>query len=193
MLSQKEILSIFKETKAFMTGHFRLSSGLHSGHYLQCALVMQYPDCAEKLCRELAGRFAEDKPTIVIGPAMGGVLVAYEVARHLNCRAIFTEREAGAMKLRRAFKIGENDRILVVEDVVTTGGSTNEVIRLVKQSKATIVGVGALVDRSGQNVDFGYKLETLLNLDIEIFKPQDCPLCEEGMPLSKPGSRRFKK
>lgn len=188
-MEDKEILEIFKKTNALLTGHFKLSSGFHSEKYLQCALMLQYPKYAKKLCQELAKRFEKEKPTVVVGPAIGGILVSYEVAKALGCRSIFTEREEGKMVLRRGFDIKESDKVLVVEDVVTTGGSTKEVIDVVKQRGAKLVGVGAIIDRSCEGVDFGVKFEYLVKLNIETFKPEDCPFCRKGIPVLKPGSR----
>lgn len=190
-MKKEEIIRLFKKTNALLTGHFRLSSGLHSEKYLQYALVLQYPKYAKKLCQELAKRFEKEKPTVVVGPAIGGILVSYEVAKALGCRSIFTEREEGKMVLRRGFDIKESDKVLVVEDVVTTGGSTKEVIDVVKQKGARLVGIGAIVDRSCEGVDFGVKFESLVKLNIETFKPEDCLLCKQKIPLVKPGSRKF--
>jgi len=189
-MNDKDIMALFKKTKAFMTGHFRLSSGLHSGHYLQCALVLQYPKYAEQLCRELARKFKKDRPTAVIGPAMGGMLVSYETARQLGARSLFTERQEGRMMLRREFKLDKKDRVLAVEDVVTTGGSLKEVIRIVKESGAALIGVGSIVDRSGGTAKFGARFESLLKLNIETFPQEKCPLCEENIEIAKPGSRK---
>ena len=185
-----EVLEIFKKTNALLKGHFKLSSGLHSEQYLQCALVLQHPEYAGQLCGELAKKFIKEKPTVVVAPALGGVFVSYEVARALGCRSLFTEREDGRMTLRRGFTISPSDKALVVEDVVTTGGSTKEVIEVVRQNGAQLVGVGAIVDRSSEKIDFGAKFESLLKIKVETFKPEDCPLCAKGIPVVKPGSRK---
>ncbi|MDB4349632.1 orotate phosphoribosyltransferase [Omnitrophica bacterium] len=187
-MTQAEALRIFQDTGALQKGHFKLSSGLHSGQYMQCALALQHPEHAERLSRELASKFKNDGVSVVIGPALGGVIVSYEIARALGVRSIFAEREDGKMTLRRGFAIDKKDKVLVVEDVVTTGASTKEVLDIVKKSGASIVGVGALVDRS-RDVNFEERFISLLNIDISTFKPEDCPLCKEKMPLVKPGSR----
>lgn len=191
MLTQEEATEIFKKANALLTGHFRLTSGRHSNQYMQCAQVLQYPHYASKLCADLAEKFAGKKVDVVIGPAMGGIIVANEVARALGVRSIFTEREQGAMTLRRGFNIDKNEKVLVVEDVITTGGSVKEVIDVVKATGAEIVGVGVLVDRSNGQVDFGLPTEAILRLDIKSYQPEECPLCKEGLPLVKPGSRNI--
>ncbi|MBU4342377.1 MAG: orotate phosphoribosyltransferase [Candidatus Omnitrophica bacterium] len=188
-MKDTEILKIFKDTGALLKGHFKLSSGLHSEDYLQCALVLQYPEYAEKLCSQLAGYFKDDKPTCVVAPALGGVVVSYAVARALGARSLFTERKDVSMVLRRGFQINKNDRVVVVEDVITTGLSTKEVLEVVKAAGAAIVGVGSIIDRSGKNIDFGVKSNSLLKLDLPAFPPEKCPLCKQGIDITKPGSR----
>lgn len=185
----EDILKIFKERGAFLEGHFLLSSGLHSREYLQCAKVLQFPEDASLLGKRLAERFLKDKIEAVVGPALGGVIIAYEVARSLKVRALFTERKDSAMMLRRGFEIKEDERILVVEDVITTGGSVLETIEVVKSYGGNVVGVGAIVDRSAGQVQFDVRMESLLSLDIKTYRKEDCPLCQEGIPLVKPGSR----
>ncbi len=189
MLTHEEAIEIFKSTHALLSGHFKLTSGRHSNQYMQCAQVLQYPHYAAKLCASLAEHFAAQKVDVVVGPAMGGIVVAYEVARALGVRSIFTEREQGVMTLRRGFALGKKEKVLVVEDVITTGGSVKEVIEVVKATGAEIVGVGVLVDRSNGQVDFGLPTEAIVRLDIKSFPPEDCPLCKEGQPVTKPGSR----
>lgn len=188
-MNAKEVLKIFVSKKALLTGHFQLSSGLHSEKYLQCALVLQHPDLAKKLCSELAKKFSKEKITAVIGPALGGVIVSYEVARALKVRSLFAEREEGAVALRRGFELSKKDRVLVVEDVITTGGSVNEVMKLVKSKGAEIVGLGSIIDRSLDDVDFGIPFKSLAKIEIETYSAQDCPLCQKGIPVYKPGSR----
>jgi len=188
-MKKDQILNIFKKTGALLKGHFILSSGLHSGDYLQCALVLQHPEYAEKLCSQLATSFRDDRPTCVVAPALGGVVVSYEVARVLGARSIFTERKDGKMVLRRGFQIKPDDKILVVEDVITTGLSTKEVLEAVRSFGATIVGVGSIVDRSGKNIDFGVKSVSLIKLNLPVFPPERCPLCKKGIEVTKPGSR----
>ncbi|HHV72223.1 MAG TPA: orotate phosphoribosyltransferase [Clostridia bacterium] len=194
MLSRKRVLSIFQETGVLQEGHFLLTSGLHSAYYLQCAQVLQYPEYTEELCRGIVEAFKDANIDLVIGPALGGVLLSYEVGKQLKIRSIFAEREAGKMTLRRGFKIDPGQKVLVVEDVITTGGSVKEVIDLVEQSGGEVVGVGLLVDRSGGKVDFGVPTHALIKLDIETYSPETCPLCKQGaIPAIKPGSRNINK
>lgn len=189
-MKKEEIMQIFSQTGALLEGHFILTSGRHSNQYMQCARVLQYPDHTETLARIIAGRYRDDRIEVVIAPAVGGILVAYEVARQLGVKAIFCEREEGRMTLRRGFTIEPGQRVLVVEDVITTGGSVQEVIDVVREWQGEVIGVGVLVDRSGGKVDFGIRTEAVLTLDIESFPAEDCPLCREGKaPAVKPGSR----
>ena len=191
MLTRDEILAIFRKSNALQRGHFELSSGLHSGHYFQCAQVLQYPKEATALCRELARRFRAARPTIVIGPAIGGLLVAYEVARALGARAMYTERVDAEMQLRRGFLVTKKDRVLIVEDAITTGESARKVAALMEGYGAKVVGIGTIVDRSGGKVKFpGYKFTRLLPLAFETFPPHDCPLCSEQIPVTHPGRVR---
>ena len=187
-MTRDELLAIFRKTKALQRGHFELASGLHSGHYFQCAQFLQHPRLAAKVCKELAKKFARHKPTAVVGPAIGGVLVAYEVGRTLNCRAIYAERVDAEMQLRRGFNVGKKDRVVILEDVITTGESARKVAELVEGFGADVIGLGSVVDRSGGKVKFTkWKYERLLVLDFEHFKPHECPLCKEGIPLTHPG------
>lgn len=190
MLNRDEAIEIFKKSNALLTGHFRLTSGRHSGQYMQCAQVLQYPAYAGTLCAALAEKFSGIPVDLVIGPAMGGIIVAYEVGRALGVKAFFTEREQGAMSLRRGFVINPGEKVLVVEDVVTTGGSVKEVIDVVRENGGEVVGVGVLVDRSNGKADFGVKTESILQMEIEAYEPEDCPLCKQGLPVVKPGSRQ---
>jgi orotate phosphoribosyltransferase len=189
-MTREEIIKIFTETGVLKTGHFLLTSGRHSDKYLQCAQLLQFPEIAEKVCRELAQNFKKMNINTVIGPAIGGILVSYEVARALNVRSIFAEREEGDMTLRRGFSIEPGEKVIVVEDVVTTGGSVKEVIAMATDLGADVVGVGALVDRSGGKVDFGVPAYYLLNLDVNSYLSNDCPICRKGIPVVKPGSRK---
>ncbi len=197
-MNVKDVLKIFKEEKALLTGHFLLSSGLHSPSYMQCALVLQKPRVAERLCAELAKKLKGVKVDLVIGPALGGVVVSYEMGRALKVRSIFAERLPagqagvdGTLVLRRGFSIRKNERALVVEDVVTTGKSSREVIEIVEQSDAKPVGVACLVDRSEEDPGFTAPLYSLLKMDIKTYRPDVCPLCLEAkVPAVKPGSRR---
>ncbi len=190
MLTREEAIEIFTSSGALLTGHFRLTSGRHSDRYMQCALVLQYPPEAAKLCAALAAKFAGTRIDAVVGPALGGIVVAYEVGRALGVKAFFTEREQGVMTLRRGFTVNPGEKILVVEDVVTTGGSVREVIEVVRAKGGEVAGVGVLVDRSNGQVDFGVKTESILQMEIASYNPGECPLCKNGLPLVKPGSRQ---
>ena len=183
-----EVTRLLKECGAWCEGHFVLSSGLHSREYLQCATVLQYPTLSSRLCQALAERFVSDEVTCVAAPALGGVIVGYEVARHLGARSIFGEREEGPMKFRRSFGINPTDRVLLIEDVITTGGSVEELIGLVRDTGATIVGIGSIVDRSGGWANFDVKYHALLSINVKTFTETECPMCKEGIPIKKPGS-----
>ena len=189
-MTEKEVLAIFHEKHALLTGHFRLSSGLHSQNYLQCALILQYPDIAERLAKDIAKKFAKEKIDLVIGPALGGVTLAYEVARALKVRGLFTERQNAAMALRRGFAIESGERALVVEDVITTGGSTKEVIKVVKDFGGIVVGVASIIDRSSEKIDFGAPFTALAKIKVETYQEGECPLCRMNIPITKPGSRK---
>ncbi|MCD6170509.1 MAG: orotate phosphoribosyltransferase [Candidatus Latescibacteria bacterium] len=189
MLTQQEILEIFKGTGALLSGHFLLTSGLHSPTYFQCAKVLQYPKYAGQLCGQLAEGFRDREIDVVIAPAIGGIVVACEVGRRLDVRTIFAEREAGQMALRRGFMIHPGEKALVVEDVITTGGSVQEVIEVVEESRGVVVGVGCLVDRSGGKVRFSVPFASLLQMEVVTYRPEHCPLCAKGIELVKPGSR----
>ena len=187
---EREVLKIFKREKALLSGHFLLSSGLHSPNYLQCALLLQKPWLAEKLCKALARKFKGKKVDAVLGPALGGVIVSHEMGRALKARALFAERVEGALALRRGFGLKKGEKVLVVEDVVTTGKSTREVLDIVRHNQAQVVGVAAIVDRSNGERQFKERLAALLRVDTKTYQPEDCPLCREGkLPLVKPGSR----
>ncbi|NQT46667.1 MAG: orotate phosphoribosyltransferase [Candidatus Omnitrophica bacterium] len=183
------MIDLFKKTEALLEGHFRLSSGLHSPKYLQCARVLQYPEYSQKLCAELAAKFKDVTIDVVVAPAIGGIVVSYEMARALGARSIFCEREEGKMRLRRGFAITKGEKALIVEDVITTGGSTKEVIEVAKNAGADIIGIASLVDRSGGKADFGLRFEALIKIDVPTYDPADCPLCKEGIAITKPGSR----
>ena len=172
-----------------MEGHFLLSSGLHSKNYLQCALVLQHPDMATDVCFKLAGLFRSDKVDFVIAPAIGGIIVAQEVAKALGVRAMFAERVEGKLNLRRGFTINAGERALVVEDVVTTGGSTKETMRVVTEAGGVVAAVGSLIDRSGGTADIGMPYKSLITLSIDAYQPGECPMCKQGSPFVKPGSR----
>jgi orotate phosphoribosyltransferase len=183
------MLKIFRQTGTLQRGHFVLTSGLHSPQYFQCARVLQYPKYAEKLCERMAEHFRDERIDVVVAPAIGGIIVAYEVARALGVRGIFAEREEGRMRLRRGFVLSRGERVLVVEDVITTGGSVREVLDLVKEHGAEPVGVSVVVDRSGGTVDFGVPFYALMTLEVITYPPEECPLCQQGIPVTKPGSR----
>lgn len=187
---QQKILETLKECGGFLEGHFLLSSGLHSEKYLQCAMVLQHPKLAEKFGKQLAEKVKELKVDVVIGPAMGGIIVAHEVARALGVRAIFTERVEGKMTLRRGFTIQPNEHVLAVEDVITTGGSTLEVMRAATEQGGKIVGVAALVDRSGGTFKPSVPVNSLIQIQVETYSPESCPLCKQGAQAVKPGSRK---
>ncbi|MFZ5788194.1 MAG: orotate phosphoribosyltransferase [Acidobacteriota bacterium] len=175
---------------AYLEGHFKLSSGLHSPRYLQCALYLMEPSRAEAAGRQLGARLRQAAAQLVASPALGGVVIGHEVARALGVPFVFTERQEGAMTLRRGFAIEPGARVLVVEDVITTGGSTREVMDVVKARGGVIVGVGAIVNRSGQENPFApLPFSALLTVDVPTYPPESCPLCASGRPVVKPGSR----
>ncbi|MFH1573084.1 MAG: orotate phosphoribosyltransferase [Acidobacteriota bacterium] len=190
-MEQEEVLDIFKKAGALLTGHFRLTSGLHSRQYLQCALVLQHPPYASILGSELARRLLslEAKPEVVAAPALGGILVAHEVARALGVRSLFAERQDGALTLRRGFRLEAGQTCFVVEDVVTTGGSTRETIEVVRRAGGLVTAAGCLVNRSAGRTELGLPSAALAALDIPTYPPEACPLCAEGTPAVKPGSR----
>jgi len=175
-----------------MEGHFLLSSGLHSGQYFQCAKVLQYPQYAEELAEDIASHFQDVDVDVVVAPAMGGIIIGHEVARAMKCRFIFTERDpqTDEMTLRRGFDIEEGEKVLIVEDVLTTGKSVREVIQLLKKERADLQGIGFIVDRSGGKVRFGTRKYAILEMPVVNYNPDNCPLCEKGMPIQKPGSRK---
>jgi orotate phosphoribosyltransferase len=188
-MTEDEILEIFRTHGALLEGHFILSSGLHSDRYIQCALLLQHPRVAEQLCSALAAKLRHLGATAVAAPALGGVLVSHEVARALGLRALFTERQEGVMLLRRGFSLAPGEPTLVVEDVITTGGSTRETMAAVEQAGGKVVGVGALIDRSGGMVDLGVPKAALVTLAVQNYNPAECPLCKSGLAPIKPGSR----
>ena len=175
--------------QAIQTGHFQLSSGLHSDRYVQCARLFEFPVAGKEICQEMAGLYQGGRVDVVAGPAMGGVIMAYAVAHGLGVRSIFAERENGKLTLRRGFSVSPGSRVLVVEDVVTTGGSVKELIELLKENGAEIAGVGAIVDRTGGSVDFGVPFRSMMLMEHRMWEASECPLCREGVPIVKPGSR----
>ncbi len=188
-MTSEEVLDIYRKTGALLTGHFLLSSGLHSEQYLQSALVLQQPEIATRLCAALAERFRQSRIEVVIAPALGGVFVSHETARALGVRALFAERVNGELTLRRGFTIKPAERVLVVEDVITTGKSTRETIEVVKKAGGTVVAAGSLVDRSGGTADLGVPYHSLVTLQVPTYAPDACPLCKAGSAPVKPGSR----
>ena len=189
-LPKEELLQIFRETNALLEGHFLLTSGLHSPHYFQCAKVLQFPKYLHLLAGEIAKHFEYSEVELVISPAIGGIVVGTEVGRMLDARTIFAERENGAMNLRRGFEIKKGERVLVVEDVVTTGGSVNEIIQLVAAAGAKLAGVGYIVDRSNGKTTFEAKTFSVLQMDVVTHPADACPLCKKGSVAVKPGSRK---
>lgn len=188
---QNEVMSVFEETGALLRGHFLLTSGLHSPNYLQCARVLQYPTHAERLGAAIADRFRDRRISCVVSPAIGGIVIGHEVARALGARSIFTEREAnGEMTLRRGFVLGEDERVLVVEDVITTGGSTRETIDAAIAAGGKVVGAASVIDRSGGTAEVGVPRVALATLQVETYDASKCPLCATGSVAVKPGSRK---
>jgi orotate phosphoribosyltransferase len=188
-MTDNDVLDLFRQSGALLEGHFRLSSGLHSDRYLQSALVLQHPDLAEQLGHAIATHTAGLQATAVLSPALGGIVIGQEVGKALGVRAIFAERQDGALTLRRGFMIGENDRVLVVEDVLTTGGSTRETMQVAAAAGGHVVGAAAIVDRSGGAARFDVPFHALLEIALPACEPDRCPLCARGLPVVKPGSR----
>ncbi len=190
MLTQEQALDCYRKTGAILKGHFKLTSGRHSNTYMQSAKLFIDTKQSEIVCKALAEKLADEKIDLVVSPAIGGILMGYEVARQLGVPNIFAERENGEMTLRRGFAIEKGTKVVVVEDVVTTGGSVKEVVRLVQSMGAEVVAVASLVDRSNGNVDFGVKYVNLISMEVVSYEPDECPLCKEGkIDLIKPGSR----
>lgn len=186
----ERVAELMSACGALMKGHFRLSSGLHSDEYCQCAKVMEHPQVTEELGRMLADLFRDETVDVVVSPAIGGIVIGYEVARALGVRAIWAERADGTMTLRRGFCVSPGERVLIIEDVVTTGGSVREVAEAVREAGATIVGFGFIMDRSRQPLDLPGPTKALLEgRKMKTYDPSDCPLCADGVPVAKPGSR----
>jgi orotate phosphoribosyltransferase len=184
-----DVLDLFRQSGALHEGHFRLSSGLHSSGYLQSALVLQHPAHAETLGRLLADQLRDLNVTAVLSPALGGLIIGHEVARALGVRAIFAERQDSVLTLRRGFSLSAADRVVIIEDVVTTGGSTRETMVVARQTGATVVGAGSIIDRSGGAASLDVPYRSLVALALPTYDPDTCPLCAEGKPVTKPGSR----
>jgi len=191
-MTEAEVLTIFRHSGALLEGHFRLSSGLHSPGYLQCALVLQHPREAETLGAALGALVRSLGVQTVLSPALGGIVIGQEVGRALGVRAIFAERQDGTLTLRRGFALDPGEKVLVVEDVVTTGGSTRETMDVARAAGAVVVGACAIVDRSGGKQGLDVPFRALLPMDVTTYQPDACPLCQQGMPVTKPGSRAQK-
>ena len=189
-MEHNDALELYRRTGAYLEGHFRLSSGLHSPGYMQSALVLQHPADAASLGMGIAVNVRRFRPTVVLSPALGGLIIGHEVARALGVRAIFAERAGGtALTLRRGFTLSPNDRVLVVEDVFTTGKSTRETLEVARDAGAEVVGAASIVDRSGGTIEFGVPSFSLVSLEVPAYDPAVCPLCAQGIPVEKPGSR----
>ena len=191
-MTNNEFIEMLKEAEVLLEGHFLLTSGRHSDKYMQCAKIFQNSKYSVPLCGELVEKYKNDNIEVVIGPAIGAIQMAYEVGKQLGVKNIFAERENGKMTLRRGFTIEKGQRVLVVEDVVTTGGSVREVIELVEQCGGVVAGVGSIVDRTGGKIDFGVPYKSAFSMDITSYEADECPICKTGAPLVKPGSRNVK-
>ncbi|MCI8595860.1 MAG: orotate phosphoribosyltransferase [Clostridia bacterium] len=192
-LTNEQILEVFKKTEGILHGHFLLTSGRHSDTYMQCAKLFVHPEESAYLCGALSEQLKEFKADAVVSPAVGGIIMGYEVARQLGVKNFFAEREGGGMTLRRGFALEKGMRVIVVEDVVTTGGSVKEVIELCRAAGAEVTAVASVVDRSGGKVDFGVPYRALLSMEVKSYEADECPLCREGkIPVVKPGSRGLK-
>jgi len=184
------ILNLMKKTNAILNGHFLLSSGLHSDTYIQCAQILKYPEYAEMLGKELAARF-DEKPDYIVSPALGGIIIGHEVARAFGVPFLFTERnKEGKMELRRNFFVEENKKVLIIEDVITTGKSTLEVVETIKNYNPNIIGLGCIVNRSQKEFLDSYPVKSLIDIDAKTYKPEECPMCKQNIPFVKPGSRK---
>jgi orotate phosphoribosyltransferase len=189
-MREDDLLGLFRRSGALLDGHFRLSSGLHSGGYLQCALVLQHPREAAALGAALGERLRGLGATVVLSPALGGIVIGHEVARALGVRAIFAERQDSRLTLRRGFSLDPGEKVIVVEDVLTTGGSTRETIEVATEARAEVVAACAIVDRSAGSHGLGMPFHALLSIRLPTYQPESCPLCRENVPITKPGSRK---
>lgn len=189
-MNKKDIIDIFEKTGVIQRGHFELSSGRHADKYLQCAQVLQYPEYTTRLAEAIAVIWEKEEIDLVVGPAIGGIVVSYAVGEKLRVRTIFSERKNGKMKFRRSLGVNKGENVLIVEDVVTTGGSVREVIDLVEKESGNIIGISSLVDRSNGKVDFKYPFRPLLKLKVESYKADRCELCKKGIAMTKPGSKK---
>lgn len=188
-MTPDDVLQLFRRCGALLEGHFRLSSGRHSAGYLQCALVLQHPAHAEALGQAIGGRASGLDITTILAPALGGIVIGHEVGRALGVRAVFAERENGVLTLRRGFTLSDADRVFVVEDVITTGGSTLETIEVARAAGARVMGAGAIIDRSQGSAELGVPFFPLATVALPTHAPESCPLCDDGRPVTKPGSR----
>jgi len=189
-MTASDVLQLFREAGALLEGHFLLSSGLHSNRYLQSALVLQHPASAARLGEAVAQQARALRPTVVLSPALGGIVIGHEAARALGVRAIFAERQDARLALRRGFTLSADDRVLVVEDVITTGGSTRETMDVATAAGATVVGAASIIDRGTQENRLSVPLVPLVKLDVPVYPPESCPICASGEPVVKPGSRK---
>jgi len=188
-MTEQEIIEICKKAGALLDGHFKLRSGLHSNRFFQAALLLQDPKTAEKICSALAEKFKDTQISAVISPAVGGLIVGHEVAKALGVRAIFADKENDNLVLKRGFKIGKNEKILVAEDVVTRGGRVQQTVDLVRGLGGDVAGIAVIVDRSQGNASFDVAHKSLLQLELETFDPEECPLCQKNIPIERPGSK----
>ena len=191
-MKQSAIVKLFEEANVIQTGHFELSSGQHTNTYLQCAQILQYPEYTYKLACEIANLWKNEDVDLIVGPAIGGIIISYAVAAEMEVRNIFSERKNGMMKFRRNLQAKEDERVLIIEDVVTTGGSIREVIDLLEDNNANIVGISSIVDRSNGMVEFGYTFKPLIQLKVDSYQKDECKLCQKGIPINKPGSKNKK-
>ena len=189
LVNSDDVLDLFKNVGALLEGHFRLTSGLHSSGYLQCALMLQYPRAAEACGLAIAGRVRDIGAQTIVSPALGGIVIGQEVARALGIRAIFAERQDGALTLRRGFTLSHGEKVLVVEDVVTTGGSTRETMDVARGAGAEVLGAAAIIDRSPRNQGLDVPFHALATISLPTYEPDACPMCAAGLPIVKPGSR----
>src|SRR6187402_1080507 len=186
-MTDAEVLDLFRQSGALLEGHFRLSSGLHSDRYLQSALVLQHPDFAEQLGRALGARLAHLDPTVILSPALGGIVIGQEVGRAMHIRAQFAERQEGKLSLRRGFTLAPSDRVVVVEDVITTGLSTRETCEVAEATGARVLGAGSIIDRGTDAARLNIPLQALVRMQVAAYKPEECPMCAAGSPVVKPG------
>lgn len=186
-MKKEQFDELFKECGAVLKGHFLLTSGLHSDTYVEKFKLLQYPKLTDKMCKEIAAHYADTKPHVILGAATGGIIISQSVGRELSVKSIFAERVDGKLVLRRGFHIEKGERVLVVDDVVTTGGSIYELLDLVAEYGGKVMGVGTIIDRSGKKIDFGVNYHTLVRYDIPTYKPENCPQCASNLPMTERG------